>query len=82
MVNTAGFAVTTKSGALVMEMVYFSATAATFVTVLATYTVLTKLANVMEGILRSVGLPASRGHDILVAPRTSRGVDKEHKNLT
>lgn len=82
MVNTDGLAVTTKSLGLVMVMVYFSAIGATFETVLGTSLVPTRLANVMDGMLRSVAMPASAGQAVLVAPKTSRAVDREHRNLT
>lgn len=82
MVNTAGLAVTTKSLGLRMVMVYFSATAATFVTVRGTSLVPTNVANVIDGMFRSVAWPATLGHADFVAASTSRGVDIEHKNFT
>lgn len=82
MVNTAGLAVTTKSLGFWMVMVYFSATGATFVTVRGTSWVPTNVANVIDGMLRSVALPTIGGHAVLVAPSTSRGVDIEQRNFT
>lgn len=64
-----------------MEMVYFFVIVVMFVIVFVIYMVLIKLVNVMEGILRFVGLLVSCGYDILVVLRIFCGVDKEYKNF-
>lgn len=78
-----GLAVRTTSAGFVHVTVYVSPAAMTFVTVRDTVLVPTRLANVMDGVLRSAGMPGACGHAVFVAANTSPGVDMfaEHRNF-
>lgn len=55
-----------------------------FVTVLETVLASTRVAKVMDGVLRSDGIPGAGGQGVFVAANTSLGLEMfpEHRNLT